>query len=127
MFGRKSSSNDVSLDVKSEHKLSSFSNISSIFKGNSDESIIESIIETEIESHVIEEPYLALETDAVKPSTSKAVKLIQEVQKLEDRTIKPFVDYNEGLLFYPILSQIGEMQDNVSCLDDLVSDGVLEK
>jgi nitrite reductase/ring-hydroxylating ferredoxin subunit len=71
--------------------------------------------------------YVPLETDIVKPSTNKAVKLIQEVQKLEDRTIKPFVDYNEGLLFYPILSQIGETQDNVACLDDLVSDGILEK
>jgi nitrite reductase/ring-hydroxylating ferredoxin subunit len=127
MFGRKSSNSDVSLDVESEHKLSNFGNISSIFKGNSDESLIESIIETEIESHVIEDPQLPLESDEVKPSTSKAVKLIQEVQKLEDRTIKPFVDYNEGLLFYPILSQIGEMQDNISCLDDLVSDGILEK
>ena len=120
MFGRKSPSNDVSLDVKSEHKLSSFNNISSI-KGNPGDQIIES------ESLIIEDLILSANTDVVKPSTNKAVKLIQEVQKLDDRTIKPFVDYNEGLLFYPILSRIGEMQDNVACLDDLVSDGILEK
>ena len=55
------------------------------------------------------------------------MKLIQEVQKLEDKTIKPFVDYNEGRLLYPILSKIGEVQDNVGYLDGLVSDGILEK
>jgi hypothetical protein len=119
---RKKAVNDVSLDAKSEHKLASFGNITSIFKGNSDSPPIES------ESIVHpDNQYVPLETDIVKPSTNKAVKLIQEVQKLEDRTIKPFVDYNEGLLFYPILSKIGETQDNIVCLDDLVSDGILEK
>jgi len=117
---RKKAVNDVSLDAKSEPKLSSFGNISSIFKGNSDSAHTESVIHPDNQ-------YVPLEADVVKPSTNKAVKLIQEVQKLEDRTIKPFVDYNEGLLFYPILSQIGETQDNVTCLDDLVSDGILEK
>jgi nitrite reductase/ring-hydroxylating ferredoxin subunit len=119
---RKKAIDDVSLDAKSNHKLASFGNIASIFKGNSES--------TATESESIIHPdnqYVPLETDIVKPSTNKAVKLIQEVQKLEDRTIKPFVDYNEGLLFYPILSQIGETQDNVACLDDLVSDGILEK
>ena len=119
---RKKAVNDVSLDTKSEHKLASFGNITSIFKGNSNSAPIES--ESIIHP---DNQYVPLETDIVKPSTNKAVKLIQEVQKLEDRTIKPFVDYNEGLLFYPILSQIGETQDNVACLDDLVSDGILEK
>jgi nitrite reductase/ring-hydroxylating ferredoxin subunit len=111
---RKKAVNDVSLDAKSEHKLASFGNITSIFKGNSDSASAESdpIIHPDNQ-------YVPLEADVVKPSTNKAVKLIQEVQKLEDRTIKPFVDYNEGVLFYPIL--------NVACLDDLVSDGILEK
>lgn len=119
---RKKAVNDVSLDAKSEHKLASFGNITSIFKGNSNSA------PTESESIIHpDNQYVPLETDILKPSTNKAVKLIQEVQKLEDRTIKPFVDYNEGLLFYPILSQIGETQDNVACLDDLVSDGILEK
>ncbi|NQV38995.1 MAG: hypothetical protein HQ505_00385 [Nitrosopumilus sp.] len=119
---RKKVVSGVSLDSKSEHKSTSFGSISSIFKGNS------SVLNPESEPP---EPavnaYLPLEADVIKPSTNKAVKLIQEVQKLEGRTIKPFVDYNEGLLFYPILSKIGEMQDNVACLDDLVSDGILEK
>jgi len=119
---RKKVVSGVSLDSKSEHKSTSFGSISSIFKGNS------SVLNPESEPP---EPavnaYLPLEADVIKPSTNKAVKLIQEVQKLEGRTIKPFVDYNECLLFYPILSKIGEMQDNVACLDDLVSDGILEK
>ncbi len=122
MFGRKSIRDDVSLEVKSETKLSNFGNISSIFKGNS----VSRDASSELHTPIIEE-YVPLEADVIKPSTNKAVKLIQEVQKLDDRTIKPFVDYNEGLLFYPILSKIGETQDNVECLDDLVSDGILEK
>jgi hypothetical protein len=90
---RKKAVNDVSLDAKSEHKLASFGNITSIFKGNSDSASAESdpIIHPDNQ-------YVPLEADVVKPSTNKAVKLIQEVQKLEDRTIKPFVDYNEGVL-----------------------------
>jgi nitrite reductase/ring-hydroxylating ferredoxin subunit len=123
---RKKAIDDVSLDAKSNHKLASFGNIASIFKGNSESTATESESESESIMHP-DNQYVPLETDIVKPSTNKAVKLIQEVQKLEDRTIKPFVDYNEGLLFYPILSQIGETQDNVACLDDLVSDGILEK
>jgi len=119
---RKKAVSDVSLEGKSEHKLSSFGGISSIFRNNSNASDIESALPTS----VIDE-YVSFEADVVKPSTNKAVKLIQEVQKLDDRTIKPFVDYNEGVLFYPILSKIGEQQDNIACLDDLVSDGILEK
>jgi len=122
VFRKKVVPDDTSLDIKSEHKLSNFGSISSIFKGNTSSQNVEP---EPIES--VSEEYVPLEADVVKPSTNKAVKLIQEVQKLEDRTIKPFVDYNEGLLFYPILSKIGEMQDNVTCLDDLVSDGILEK
>lgn len=120
MFKKKTVS-DVSLDVKSGHKLANFGSISSIFKGNSNNSVESEPQPSSVEEHV------SLEIDVIKPSTNKAVRLIQEVQKLEDRTIKPFVDYNEGLLLYPILSKIDEMQDNVSCLDDLVSDGILEK
>jgi len=79
------------------------------------------------DSEPIEEPILMSESDLPKPSTSKTVQFIQEVQKLEDRTIKPFVDYNEGHLFYPILSKIGEAKDNITYLNGLVSDGILEK
>jgi len=121
MFRKKTIHDDIALDAKSEHKLTSLGSISSIFKGNHNTHVTES----EVKSDILEHEFSG--TDVLKPSTSKAVKLIQEVQKLEDRTIKPFVDYNEGLLFYPILSKIGEMQDNVACLDDLVSDGILEK
>jgi nitrite reductase/ring-hydroxylating ferredoxin subunit len=122
MFRKKSVPDNDNLPSKNEHKLPGLENISSLFKGNSNESKNELIIE----NSSIEE---ALPPSDVIPKSSnnKAVQLIHEVQKLEDRTIKPFVDYNEGLLFYPILSKIGEVQDNVTCLDDLVSDGILEK
>jgi transposase-like protein len=121
MFRKKTVHDDSPIDSKSEHKMTNFASISSIFKGNSDNSKDELILE--IPSELSNLP----ENDVPKTSNSKAVNLIQEVQKISDRTIKPFVDYNEGLLFYPILSKIGEMQDNVTCLDDLVSDGILEK
>ncbi len=123
MFRKKLLHNDASFEKKPDHKLSGFRDISSIFKAKSNESVPES----DVESSPVEKPSIMFESDSFKPSTSKAVKLIQEVQKLTDRTIKPFVDYNEGRLFYPILSKIGEAQDNVSCLDDLVSDGILDK
>ena len=102
MFRRKNSADDSGLESKSRHKIGGFDNISSIFKGNSGHSDIES--ESMMESSV-EEPLLIPESDLPKPSTSKVVQLIQEVQKLNDRTIIPFIDYNEGRIFYPILSK----------------------
>ncbi|MFQ5781755.1 MAG: hypothetical protein ACE5GR_01710 [Nitrosopumilus sp.] len=123
MFRKKTIRDDAELNAKSEHKLAGFENISSIFKGHSNTVKSEPIIE----ESTIEEPTSIPEYDLPKSSTSKSVQLIQEIQKLEDRTIKPFVDYNEGRLFYPILLKIGEIQDNVDYLDSLVSDGILEK
>ena len=122
MFKKKSMPNDGNLASKTEHKLPGLENISSLFRGNSNESKNEVIVE-----NIPIEESLPSSDVIPKASNNKAVKLIQEVQKLEDRTIKPFVDYNEGHLFYPILSKIGEVQDNITCLDDLVSDGILEK
>lgn len=62
-----------------------------------------------------------------RPSSNKTIQFIEEIQKLDDNTIKPFVDFNEGVLFYPILGKIGERQDNLAFLDMLVDDGVLDK
>ena len=122
MFRKKSIPNTGDFTSKNEHKLSKLENLSSLFKGNSPDTENNLIIENTLMDESIPIP------DAIpKPSNNRAVQLIQEVQKLEDRTIKPFVDYNEGHLFYPILSKIGEVQDNIACLDDLVSDGILEK
>jgi len=123
MFKKKIVPNDSSSESKNDTKIPGLNNLSSFFKGKSSNLKSELIVE----NSPVEESIPTLESDLPKPSTNKAVQLIQEVQKLEDRTIKPFVDYNEGRLFYPILSKIGEVQDNVACLDDLVSDGILEK
>ena len=128
MFRKKTIQNDAKLETKSEHKLASLDGISSIFKNHSGESEIITFAVDELPAEKsIEESILTPESDLPKPSTSKAVRLIQEVQKIEDRTIKPFVDYNEGHLFYPILSKIGEVQDNIEYLDGLVTDGILEQ
>ncbi|HEY5735903.1 MAG TPA: hypothetical protein VLA08_03815 [Nitrosopumilus sp.] len=122
MFRKKSLPDNSDFSSKNEHKLTKLENLSSLFKGNSNDSKNELIIEDALIENSLSMPDII-----PKPSGNRAVQLIQEVQKLEDRTIKPFVDYNEGHLFYPILSKIGELQDNITCLDDLVSDGILEK
>jgi len=128
MFRKKTIQNDAELEIKSEHKLASLEGISSIFKNHSGESeTITFAVNEFLAEKPIEESILVPESDLPKPSTSKSVRLIQEVQKIEDRTIKPFVDYNEGHLFYPILSKIGEVQDNIEYLDGLVTDGILEQ
>ena len=57
----------------------------------------------------------------------KSQLLLLEIEKLPDRTIKPFIDFNESTLFYPILAKIGESPDNISFLDDLVAERVLTK
>ena len=123
MFRKKTIQDDAKLEIKSEHKLASLTSLSSIFKNHPSEPNPV----TAINKPLTEESILMPESDLPKPSTSKAVRLIQEVQKLEERTIKPFVDYNEGRLFYPLLSKIGEVQDNIEYLDSLVTDGILEQ
>jgi len=123
MFRKKTNQDDTKLKTKSEHKLAGLGSISSIFKNYSNKPRTD----TAVDQSPIVESILMSDSDLPKPSTSKAVRLIQEVQKLEDRTIKPFVDYNEGRLFYTILSKIGEVQDNIEILDGLVTDGILEQ
>ena len=114
MFGRKSNSDSKS---KSEAKSPNIEGLASILKNESVP--VQNMPESALK--VNSEP------DLPKSSTSKSVNLIQEVQKLADKTIKPFIDYTEGSIFYPVLSNVGETQDNVSYLDDLVSDGILAK
>ena len=120
MIFRKKSHEQTRFEAKSDSKLSGFQSISSIFKGNSEESPTESVPEIVTKSELL--------TEIEIPKTpNKSVRLIREVQKLKDRTIIPFIDYNEGQLLYPILSKIDESPDNLSYLDGLVSDDILEK
>ena len=114
MFGRKSNSDSKS---KSEVKFPHIGSLASILKNES----------IPVQNIPISAPKVNSEPDLPKSSTSKSVNLIQEVQKFDDKTIKPFIDYTEGSIFYPILSNIGETEDNISYLDDLVSDGILAK
>src|SRR3990167_3208001 len=114
MFGRKSNSDQKS---KPDAKFPHIGSLASILKN-------ESVSVPNIPESILK---VNSEPDLPKPSPSKSVNLIQEVQKFDDKTIKPFIDYTEGSIFYPILSNIGETQDNISYLDDLVSDGILAK
>ena len=114
MFGRKSNSDQKS---KPDAKFPHIGSLASILKN-------ESVPVPNIPESVLK---VNSEPDLPKPSPSKSVNLIQEVQKFDDKTIKPFIDYTEGSIFYPVLSNIGETQDNISYLDDLVSDGILAK
>ena len=123
IFRKKIIQDDATLEPKSEQKFTGLMGISSIFRNHSNETNLD----TKIDRPLIEGSILMPESDLPKASTSKSIRLIQEVRKLEDRTIKPFVDYNEGRLFYPILSKIGEVQDNTEYLDSLVTDGILEQ
>ncbi|WP_297592454.1 hypothetical protein [Nitrosopumilus sp.] len=123
MFGKKFTSHIPKIEKKSSSKLTGLDNLSSIFKSNSNETKSKTVLE---EFHE-EDHKIVSQIDLPPTSTIKSVQLIQEVQKLNDRTIIPFVDYNEGKLFYPILSKIGEVQDNIEYLDNLVADGILEK
>lgn len=120
MIFRKKSSEPRTFETKSGSKTSGFQSISSIFKGHADDSSTESVPERIVDQEFLPEV-------EIPKSSNKSVQLIQEVQKLKDRTIIPFIDYNEGQLLYPILSKIGEQQENLSYLDGLVSDGILEK
>ena len=60
-------------------------------------------------------------------SSDKKIRLVDEIQKTDSKRIVPFLDFNEGKIFYPILSKIGHIQDDLSYLENLVSDGILEK
>ena len=122
-FRKKIIQDDARLETKSKHKSIGFNSIYSIFKNNPNE--LES--DTTVNESSNNVSIFMSNPDLLKPLPSKDALLIQEVQKLEDRTIKPFVDYNEGCLFYPILSKIGEVQDNIEYLDGLVADGILEQ
>ena len=122
MFRKKNNHNDAKLEPTIDYS-SAMSEYASIFTDSSNEPVQTSTIE----QPSLDKQNMVSESDLPTPSPSKSVRLIQEVQKREDRTIKPFVDYNEGRLYYPILSQIGESQDDMAYLDGLVSDGILEK
>ncbi len=122
IFRKKIIQDDATLEPKSEQKFTGLMGISSIFRNHSNDTNLDAKID-----RLIEESILIPKSDLPKASTSKSIRLIEEVRKLEDRTIKPFVDYNEGRLFYPILSKIGEVQDNIEYLDSLVTDGILEQ
>jgi len=112
MFRKKTNQNNDKLEANSKDKLPGLESITSIFENHPGEVKKESIIEKSSTEELLDMP----ESDLPKPSTSKSVQLIQEVQKLEDRTIKPFVDYNEGHLFYPILSKVGDTQEMLHIL-----------
>ncbi|MCV0398803.1 MAG: hypothetical protein K5785_02275 [Nitrosarchaeum sp.] len=118
MFGKKHVPEKSLLKPNSENKSSGLQNITSFLKRDSVSEPLDKI------SDVV--PECKHEHDASK-TRGKSVQLVQKVQQSDDLIIKPLLDYNDGVLFYPILSEIGESPDNVSYLDGLVDDGVLDK
>jgi len=85
--------------------------------------------ETTIQNHVPSTPKIQPEKSFPESSLKgdKSQLLLLEIEKLPDKTIKPFVDFNESTLFYPILAKIGESPDNIAFLEELVSERVLTK
>lgn len=118
MFGKKRVPEKSLLKPNSENKSSGLQNITSFLKRDSVSESLDKI------SDVV--PEGKHEHDASK-THGKSVQLVQKVQQSDGPIIKPLLDYNDGVLFYPILSEIGESPDNVSYLDGLVADGVLDK
>ncbi len=112
IFGNPKDSKDSKKDEKKKEKFS-------LFKEKKEEKKEEPVAEATPEPKIEEAPK--------KPSSNKTVQFIEEIKKLENSTIKPFVDFNEGILFYPVLGKIGERQDNLAFLEVLVEDGVLDK
>ena len=125
IFRKKTVLKDTELETKFEHKSTGSGSRYSIFKNYPNELDANTATDDKIAS--IKTQNILQGVRDKKPSPSKDTRLIQEVQKLEDRTIKPFLDYNDGRLFYPTLSKIGEVQDNIEYLDGLVTDGILEQ
>ena len=117
MFGRKSLKSEIK--PESESKLESLpeSKLEPILQNNSKDikNIVNSLVPINYESELL------------KSSTSRIAGLIQEVLKMDNITISPIFDYSNDQIIYPILSTIGESPNNTMFLDDLVTDGVLDK
>ncbi len=89
---------------------------------------IGTIFKHETKSETVQKPVKHIEPKvSVEKNPDDKIQLVHEIQKTEHKQIVPFLDFNAGKVFYPILSKIGQRQDDLEYLDSLVSDGVLEK
>ena len=79
MFGRKSNSEKSPEKPDSDNKSSGLQNLTSFLKRDSTPEPIDETPEVSTDLH--------FEPDHPKPSNSKSVRLIQEVQKIDDKTI----------------------------------------
>lgn len=68
-----------------------------------------------------------LDSEILQSSTGRIAILIQEILQIKNLTIEPILDFSNDLTVYPILSRIGESPENTLFLDDLVTDGILDK
>ena len=64
-----------------------------------------------------------------EPSLDKISQLIKTIQRHKNRVIAPKIDFFNGVVTYPILSEINESEDNVEFLENLSSQNaqILEK
>ncbi|RDJ34200.1 MAG: hypothetical protein DWQ18_04710 [Crenarchaeota archaeon] len=69
------------------------------------------------------------EVSTAEPPIDKISQLIKTIQRHKNRVIAPKIDFFNGLVTYPILSEINESEDNVEFLENLSSQNaqILEK
>ena len=133
MFGRKSakielkSQPESKLESASESKLESASESKLESASESKLNLILNDESKKIENTSASKVPLNYDSELLKSSTSRIAILIEEVLKVKDVTITPVFDYSNDQIIYPILSTIGESPNNTAFLEDLVTDGVLDK
>jgi|CXWL01.1.fsa_nt_gi ribosomal protein L44E len=117
MFGRKF--------IKNELKSKSESNLESVFESKLDPILNDESKDVKNTEH--SSVPINYDSELLKSSTSRTASLIEEILKIDNVTISPTFDYSNDQIIYPIMSTIGESPNNTMFLDDLVTDGILDK
>ena len=60
-------------------------------------------------------------TNTISPASDKISKLISAVEGTSEKMVTPIISMDQGKIFYPILKEIGESEDNFDFLEKLAS------
>ena len=60
-------------------------------------------------------------TKTISPASEKISKLISAVEGTSEKMVTPNISMDQGKIFYPILNEIGESEDNLDFLEKLAS------